>query len=132
MPERSADYPLLRYHGGKRNNRGVKAQYLRWRAEQDPPLPERCDNPECRFYREARIWNGRRLPLILDHKNGVNTDNRTKNLQLLCANCDSQNSKTRGGANIGRTTKHSGGFVLNESGIRSYVMPVETGFFELR
>lgn len=35
-------------------------------------------------------WNGQELPLILDHINGVNDDNRICNLRLVCSNCDSQ------------------------------------------
>jgi hypothetical protein len=34
-------------------------------------------------------WLGQRLPLILDHTNGVNNDNRLDNLRFLCSNCDS-------------------------------------------
>jgi hypothetical protein len=29
------------------------------------------------------------MPLILDHKNGINNDNRLSNLRFLCSNCDS-------------------------------------------
>ena len=35
-------------------------------------------------------WNGKPLPLILDHMNGVNNDNRLENLRFVCSNCDSQ------------------------------------------
>jgi 5-methylcytosine-specific restriction endonuclease McrA len=35
-------------------------------------------------------WMGKKLPLILDHMNGVNDDNRIENLRFVCSNCDSQ------------------------------------------
>jgi hypothetical protein len=41
-----------------------------------------CDN--------IGFWNDKPLPLILDHKNGINNDNRLNNLRFVCSNCDSQ------------------------------------------
>lgn len=35
-------------------------------------------------------WQGKPMPLILDHINGVNNDNRLTNLRFVCSNCDSQ------------------------------------------
>ncbi len=35
-------------------------------------------------------WNNKPMPLILDHINGVNNDNRLSNLRFVCSNCDSQ------------------------------------------
>ena len=35
-------------------------------------------------------WMGKSLPLILDHINGINNDNRLQNLRFVCSNCDSQ------------------------------------------
>ena len=35
-------------------------------------------------------WMGKPMPLILDHINGINNDNRSKNLRFVCSNCDSQ------------------------------------------
>lgn len=36
------------------------------------------------------IWLGKEMPLILDHINGINNDNRIVNLRFVCSNCDSQ------------------------------------------
>jgi hypothetical protein len=35
-------------------------------------------------------WLGKPMPLILDHVNGINNDNRIENLRFVCSNCDSQ------------------------------------------
>jgi hypothetical protein len=43
-------------------------------------------------------WRGKRLVLILDHKNGNRRDNRKKNLREVCPNCNSQ-LKTFAGRN---------------------------------
>jgi hypothetical protein len=43
------------------------------------------------------IWNGKKIPLELHHINGVNTDNRLENLQILCSNCHAQTDNFRKG-----------------------------------
>ena len=35
-------------------------------------------------------WQGKPMPLILDHINGINNDNRLDNLRFVCSNCDTQ------------------------------------------
>jgi hypothetical protein len=49
-------------------------------------------------------WNGEKLSLHLEHKNGVNDDNRLINLTFLCPNCHSQ-TKTYSGKNKKRKEK---------------------------
>ncbi len=120
---------VLRYTRKVVSRSTVLRHYLRWRREQDPPLPVRCDNPECFFHTNALVWNGKPFKPILDHIEGNNSDNRPERLRLLCPNCDSQ-LITRGGGNIGRIEKSDGGFAkVAKDGRRHYVLPIETGMF---
>ena len=47
------------------------------------------------------VWQGKRLTLQLDHRNGVKNDNRPENLRWLCPNCHSQ-TETFGSKNLRR------------------------------
>jgi Zn finger protein HypA/HybF involved in hydrogenase expression len=58
-------------------------------------------NYECAKCKNNGEWNSERLVLQLDHKNGINDDNRIENLQFLCPNCHSQ-TKTFSGRNSKR------------------------------
>lgn len=42
------------------------------------------------------MWQGREIPLELHHINGINTDNRLVNLQILCPNCHALIDNYRG------------------------------------
>lgn len=130
MKEKLRESALLRYSDGQRkSSAALRKVYMRWRARQDPPMPERCDIESCRFHTEPLVWKERPFKLILDHENGVNTDNRPTNLRLLCPMCNSQLS-THGGGNKGRVIKSSGGFgIRNARGGIDYTMPVESGSF---
>ncbi len=41
----------------------------------------------CELCGQGEDWRGRSMALILDHINGVPTDNRLENLQIVCPNC---------------------------------------------
>ena len=51
------------------------------------------------------VWNGKPMPLILDHVNGVNNDNRLENLRFVCSNCDSQLDTYKSKNKVGRVAK---------------------------
>ena len=51
-------------------------------------------------------WNGKKLVLQLEHKNGIHNDHRLSNLVFLCPNCHSQ-TNTYSGKNKGRYEKDS-------------------------
>ena len=69
---------------------------LKRRLIKEGVLVNRCS--ECGLPPE---WRGQPLTMVLDHRNGDNTDNRLENLRLLCPNCNSQ-QPTFAGKNRGR------------------------------
>jgi hypothetical protein len=81
------------------------------------------------FHSNPLMWNEKPLKLILDHKNGNHSDNRTKILQLLCPNCNSQ-LKPHGGGNKGKVRMAEGEFgILSDDGKWNYVLPTEIGHY---
>jgi hypothetical protein len=79
-------------YGGRKSDNEVfvsESTYPRHRLKEriikQSLIPYQCDccgiGPE---------WQGKPMPLILDHINGINNDNRIKNLRFVCSNCDSQ------------------------------------------
>jgi hypothetical protein len=112
---------VLRYRETRRSPSTIRRHYRAWRRKMN--LPDRCDNPDCTFYDNPLVWNGKKLPPVLDHKNGNRKDNTPDNLQYLCPNCESQ-LPTRGGANKGRLEKQGpqGYTMRNRDGTREHVI----------
>lgn len=50
----------------------------------------------CDICGQEPFWNGKELTLILDHKNGINNDDRLENLHWVCPNCNQQLDTTNG------------------------------------
>jgi hypothetical protein len=44
--------------------------------------------PVCELCGQDERWHGKRMAPILDHINGVRTDNRLANLRIVCPNCN--------------------------------------------
>lgn len=59
--------------------------HIKKRIVEEKLVDYKCD--ECG---NVGSWNNKPLPLILDHINGINDDNRLENLRFVCSNCDSQ------------------------------------------
>lgn len=90
-------------------NKGTKiGRHKRWEEQfslqqvlvENSSYPRRClkrriladdlIDHKCAICGLEPIWQGKPMPLILDHINGVNNDNRIENLRFVCSNCDTQ------------------------------------------
>lgn len=77
------DYPhfFIGYQDNTKSRPTVKRDFIK------SLKPEEIKCAECHI---GEWWNGKKLVLHLDHKNGIKNDNNHHNLRLLCPNCHSQ------------------------------------------
>ena len=66
-------------------NSTLARHHIKARIIKGKLIPYEC--AECAL---GDMWNGKKLSLQLDHRNGKNNDGRLENLRFLCANCHSQ------------------------------------------
>ena len=93
---------VLQYSPKQSAQSKISRYYKIWRKE-NGRREEQCDIPQCHFHTADLMWNGKRLPVVLDHKEGNKYDNSPGNLRFLCPNCNAQ-QPTHGGANRGRVS----------------------------
>lgn len=75
-----------------KNSTYTSTHKLKNRLIREGVLQNRCYNEKCGL----SLWLGNPISLHLDHKNGIRTDHRKSNLQLLCPNCHSQTATYTG------------------------------------
>jgi Zn finger protein HypA/HybF involved in hydrogenase expression len=68
-----------------KENSNYNRSHLKRRLVEDNLLEYKCFS--CGI---VDVWNNKPISLQLDHINGINNDNRLKNLRFLCPNCHSQ------------------------------------------
>ena len=94
VPSRPLDQILI-------DGRFVTTSTLKKRLIEEHLKPNHCE------WCLREEWNGRPIPLELDHVNGRRDDNRLCNLRVLCPNCHAQ-TETYRGKNIGAVAYSDG------------------------
>lgn len=62
--------------------------YTNRHALKEKLYKEGLKSRECELCGQDEYWKGKKISLIIDHKNGVPNDNRLENLRIVCPNCN--------------------------------------------
>lgn len=114
MPTKKSRLDVLNYSREGVGQGTVRAHYDEYLVEKG--LPKRCEIPICMFHTGPLVWNGLPITLILDHKDGCNTNNSVDNLRYLCPNCNQQQPTTGGGNNGRIKDRGEDGYSVQERG----------------
>jgi hypothetical protein len=82
------------------NNSNCSNSTVKSRLIKENIIPYICNICKC-----DSIWQNKIMPLILDHKDGINNNNELSNLRFLCSNCDSIQDTYKGKNKIKIITK---------------------------
>ena len=78
-------------------NKNIQTSKLKNKLLNEGLKENKCENPNCPC--KGGYWLEHPLVCQLHHINGIRTDNRLENLQMLCPNCHSQTDNYCGNAN---------------------------------
>jgi hypothetical protein len=97
-------------NNGKRHKRELNEIMIEYSVYDTTTLKKRLykeglKERRCELCGQGEEWNNMKISLILDHINGINTDNRIENLRIVCPNCNA-GLDTHGGKNTGNGKRY--------------------------
>ena len=99
LTRRNITIPIYNYSGNHNFNRKLKNEnifvndiFVSRKVVKQRIIEQNLMEYKCEVCGNKGEWQGKRISLQLEHKNGNSHDNRIENLCFLCPNCHSQTS----------------------------------------